>query len=66
MKEEIFYTKKDIKDTKIAIIADIHYCPNYNEDILKNIYKQLLKAKPQYLVVAGDILDRSNINMKDL
>ena len=66
MKEEIFYTKKDIKDTKIAIIADIHYCPNYNEDILKNIYKQLLKAKPQYLVVAGDILDRSNYKYEGL
>ena len=66
MKEEIFYTKKDVKDTKIAIIADIHYCPNYNEDILKNIYKQLLKAKPQYLVVAGDILDRSNYKHEGL
>ena len=60
MFKEIFYTKKDIKDTKIAIIADIHYYDDYNNKILDKITKQIIKAKPNYLIIAGDILDRSN------
>jgi len=66
MKEEVFYTKKNIKDIKIAIIADIHYCPNYNNKNLNKIANQLLSAKPQYLIVAGDILDRSNYDYQGL
>ena len=60
MREEIFYTNKDIKDTKIAIIADIHYSPTFKDKILDNIAKQINTAKPDYLIIAGDILDRSN------
>ena len=57
---EIFKTNKNIDDVTIAILADIHYYPKYNKKILENIKKQLLDNKPNYLVVAGDILDKSN------
>ena len=66
MKEELFITTKDIKDTKIAILADIHYCPNYNKKVLDKITKQIKKENPQYLLIAGDILDQANYDYKEL
>ena len=66
MKTEIFKTKKSINNTKIAILADIHYCHNYKKAILDNIEKQLSHEKPQYLIIAGDILDKSNYEYQEL
>lgn len=66
MKEEVFKTEKKIATTKLAIISDIHYCPNYNINILNRITKQIEAEKPQYLIVAGDILDRSNYDYQKL
>ena len=57
---EIFKTNKDINDIKIAILADIHYYPKYSKKILNKIKMQILDNKPNYLVIAGDILDKSN------
>lgn len=60
MKEEIFYTKKKINKTRIAIISDLHYyTPNYNTKILINIIKQVKKENPHYICVVGDILDEA-------
>lgn len=57
MHHETFYTKKDIKDLKLALISDIHYYPNYNQKILNRILKQIKNNKPDYICIAGDILD---------
>lgn len=57
MHHEIFYTKKDIKEIKLALISDIHYYPDYNQKIFDRITNQLEKNKPDYLCIAGDILD---------
>lgn len=59
MHNEIFYTKKDIKEFKIALLSDIHYYPNYNLNIFKSVIKQLKKNKPDYITIIGDILDNS-------
>ncbi len=66
MKIEVFKTKKDIRDIKIAILADIHYHPNYSKRILNSVLKQLEEEKPNYLTIVGDILDRSNYDPKGL
>lgn len=67
MKKEIFYTKKEIKKTKIAILSDIHYYyPNFNLNIFKKIIKQIKNNNPDYTCICGDILDDSkyeNLNM---
>ena len=62
MHNETFYTKKNITDFKIALISDIHYYSDYNIKIFQNIIKQIKKNKPDYIAVAGDILDNSNTN----
>lgn len=62
MHNETFYTSKDIKDFKIAIISDIHYYPGYNQKIFDRIIKQIKSNKPDYVTVVGDILDSSNTN----
>lgn len=60
MKTDTFYTKKNIKETKIALISDLHYyTPNYNTKILINIIKQIKQENPAYICVIGDILDEA-------
>ena len=66
MKQEVFLTKKNISQTNIAIIADIHYHNHYNKKILDSIKKQIIENKPDYLIIAGDLLDRSNYKYQDL
>lgn len=65
MHTEIFTTKKDIKETKIALLSDIHYHSNYNQKIFDNIITQIKNNKPDYINIAGDILDSSNTKNLD-
>ncbi len=60
MKKEQFYTNKNISKIKIGLLSDIHYYDNYNNNILKKLEKQILDEKPNYLVIAGDLLDKAN------
>lgn len=62
MHNEIFYSKKDIKNLKIALISDIHYYPGYNHKILNKLLNQIKKNKPDYICIAGDILDTTKCN----
>lgn len=67
MNNEIFTTNKNVKDTTIALISDIHFYEGYNKKILNKLYNQLLKSKPNYICITGDILDSSNeCNLNDL
>lgn len=67
MHNEIFYTNKDIAKVKIALLSDIHYYGSYQDRIFCKIIKQIKNNKPNYIVVAGDILDSSNtIELKRL
>lgn len=60
MKTELFKTNKNIKETKIAIISDIHFYVGYNQKIFDSIIKQLITNQPTYITVVGDILDSSD------
>lgn len=58
MNEEIFYTDKEITETKIALLSDIHYhYPGYNIKTFYSIIRQIKEAKPNYICIVGDILD---------
>lgn len=57
MHKEIFTTKKNIKDTTIALISDIHYHNTFNSKLFDKITKQIQISKPDYIAIAGDILD---------
>ena len=67
MHNEIFYTNKDIKETKLAVISDIHFNDKYNRKIFTKILNQISNNKPNYITIVGDILDTSNTtNLDDL
>ncbi len=59
MYNEDFYTNKDIKDIKIALLSDIHYSPNYNLKIFEKLTTQIKNNIPNYICILGDILDNS-------
>lgn len=61
MYNETFNTSKNISDIKIALLSDIHYYPKYNTKILDRLLKQIKTNKPDYLCIAGDILDFTNV-----
>ncbi len=65
MHNEIFYTNKNINEIKIALFSDLHYYPHYNQNILNKITKQIIKNKPNYIAITGDILDSSDITEFD-
>lgn len=60
MHNEIFYTSKEISDFKLALISDIHFYPKYNQKTFDRIIKQIIENKPDYITIAGDILDSSD------
>jgi predicted MPP superfamily phosphohydrolase len=67
MHNEIFYTNKNINETKIALLSDIHFNDKYNRKIFTKILKQISNNTPNYITIVGDILDTSNTtNLDDL
>lgn len=65
MHNELFKTNKNINDIKIALLSDIHYHPEFNTKIFNSLLKQIKKNKPNYICIAGDILDNTNIKKID-
>ena len=61
MNQEIFTTKKDIKDTNIALISDIHYHPKFNNKIFDKVLKQIKNNNIDYITIVGDLIDSSDI-----
>lgn len=45
------------RNAKICLITDLHFCPEYNLDILENIKENVLKNNPDYICLSGDIMD---------
>lgn len=61
-KGEIFLTKKKINNIKIALISDIHYGNKFKLNIFNKILKQVKIINPNYVFIAGDLIDCKNIN----
>lgn len=65
MHNETFYTKKEIPEIKIALLSDIHYYEGYNNKIFERLLSQIKRNNPNYITIAGDILDSSHITNFD-
>ncbi len=65
MHNEIFYTNKNIKNIKIAVLSDIHYYPDFNQKTFDKIIKQIKENKPDFIAIVGDILDSSDTENLD-
>lgn len=52
------------KNKKIALFSDIHLHKSYSLNILDKVYNNLLKNKPDYICIPGDILDEG-INIEN-
>lgn len=59
---ETFKTTKDIKETKIVLFSDIHYYQGYKQKILDRLLTQTKIAQPDYICIAGDVLDYSSVS----
>ncbi len=55
--KRIIKSSKIDATTKIVLIADIHLWDNYNEQLIDNLIKNLLKIKPNFICICGDIID---------
>ena len=67
MHNEIFQTNKNIKETKLALISDIHFNDKFKRKIFTKILNEINNNKPDYITITGDILDTSNTsNLDDL
>ena len=67
MYTETFYTNKNIKEFKIAVISDIHFNDKFKRKIFTKIINQIKENKPNYIAIVGDILDTSRVsNLDDL
>jgi len=67
MHKETFYTTKEIKECTIALISDIHYHDKFKQKTLDKLLNQIKSNTPNYIVIAGDILDSSDtLNLEKL
>lgn len=56
--ESKFLKVKDVK--KILVISDIHYHPGVNKDIFSQLVVYSKKSKPNFVVIAGDLIETAN------
>ena len=45
------------RNAKICLITDLHFCPEYNLNILDEIKMSVKNNKPDYICLSGDIMD---------
>lgn len=58
------------RNISFIVISDLHLCDSFNNKKLNTIKNKIIKLKPNYLFVAGDIIDSTNflytnIKLKD-
>lgn len=58
--KEIYHIKGPNK--KIVLISDIHFYPKYNLKRLDMVYEAIKKIKPNYICIAGDLIDRAHVS----
>ena len=52
---------------KIVLISDIHFYPKYNLKRFNLLYKNIKLEKPDYICIAGDLLDQAYVsNTKEI
>ena len=61
----IYYTLNNTYNKRIVLISDIHY---FNKRIIPHLYKildEIKRLNPDYICIAGDIVDDKNIKNQD-
>lgn len=58
-------TEKNITQTKVCFISDVHYPNANNPERLKEITNTLMKVKPDFYLLGGDFVDEST-TLKDM
>ena len=56
-KEITLNTDKNVKDTRIACISDLHYSKKLNKKIIPYLYNKLCECHPDYICFLGDLLN---------
>ena len=56
-KEITLNTDKDVKDTKIVCISDLHYSKKLNKKILPYLFDRITAYNPDYICFLGDLLN---------
>ena len=56
-KEITLNTNKNIKDTRIVCISDLHYSKKLNKKILPYLYNKICACHPDYICFLGDLLN---------
>jgi predicted MPP superfamily phosphohydrolase len=50
-------TNKDVKDTNIVCISDLHYSKKLNKKVLPYLYNEICSCHPDYICFLGDLLN---------
>lgn len=61
IQEDIIQNSKVNKDITLVHIADIHFSKITKEKKLQSISREVLKIKPDYVLITGDLVDDTNI-----
>ena len=56
-KEITLNTDKDVKDTRIVCISDLHYSKKINKKTLPYLYDKICSCHPDYICFLGDLLN---------
>lgn len=56
-KEITLNTDKDVKDTSIVCISDLHYSKKLNKKTLPYLYSEICACHPDYICFLGDLLN---------
>lgn len=61
MIKNVYYDINNVNNKTIAVFSDFHYVEKYNEDLIIDIISNLKQHKPDYICIAGDIVDDSRV-----
>ena len=54
-------TNKDVKETKIACISDLHYSKKMGKDQFAAVYGEITRYNPDYICFLGDLLNDDSL-----
>lgn len=57
LKTNTLKTTKDVKDSQIVCVSDLHYTKNIGKELLDRIVVMMIYIKPDYICFLGDLCD---------
>ena len=65
LKKHIYEYENVKKDIKIDMFGDLHECESFKDKKLDIIKENIDKSNPDYIIIAGDLLDSTNFLYKN-